>query len=162
MNDDSRASAATPQASADCLGAIDRLFVRALKALGDEGQTEIACRIAAEAWSVIRKDFPNEAERFNGALHYLSRATHRKRKETVMSDARQLDVRDLPPPQRHTLIFDTCGKLAVGDAILLVNDHDPKPLYYQFQAEQPGQFGWEYVESGPQVWQVRITRTKAA
>jgi len=162
MNDNSRSAVAAPQASAACLAAIDRLFVRALKALGDEGQTDLACRIAAEAWSVTRDVFPTEAEKFNGALHYLTRATHRKRKESVMSDARQLDVRDLPPPQRHTLIFDTCGKLKAGDAILLVNDHDPKPLYYQFQAEQPGQFGWEYIESGPQVWRVRITRTKAA
>lgn len=77
-----------------------------------------------------------------------------------MANAQQLDVRDLPPPQRHALIFDTCGKLSVGDEIVLVNDHDPKPLYYQFQAERPGEFGWEYVESGPQVWQVRITRNK--
>lgn len=79
-----------------------------------------------------------------------------------MSNAQQLDVRDLPPPRRHALIFDTCGKLPVGDAVILVNDHDPKPLYYQFEAEQPGRFGWEYVEAGPEVWRVRITRKNAA
>lgn len=78
-----------------------------------------------------------------------------------MSDAQQLDVRTLPPPQRHALIFQACGKLGTGDAIVLVNDHDPKPLYYQFQAEQPGRFGWEYVQSGPEVWKVRITRNAA-
>lgn len=78
-----------------------------------------------------------------------------------MSDAKQLDVRELPPPQRHALIFQTCGNLAAGDAIVLVNDHDPKPLYYQFQAEYPGRFGWDYVESGPDVWKVRITRKAA-
>lgn len=78
-----------------------------------------------------------------------------------MSNPQQLDVRALPPPQRHALIFETCGKLTAGDAVILVNDHDPKPLYYQFEAEYPGRFGWEYVEAGPQVWQVRITRTAA-
>ncbi|MDE2229639.1 MAG: DUF2249 domain-containing protein [Alphaproteobacteria bacterium] len=77
-----------------------------------------------------------------------------------MSDLQQLDVRALPPPQRHALIFATCGTLPVGNAVILVNDHDPKPLYYQFEAERPGQFGWEYVESGPEVWRVRITRKK--
>lgn len=51
---------------------------------------------------------------------------------------------------------------SVGDAVILVNDHDPKPLYYQFEAEKPGRFGWEYVEAGPEVWRVRITRRKAA
>lgn len=75
-----------------------------------------------------------------------------------MSDPQQLDVRSLPPPQRHAIIFETCGKLATGDAVILVNDHDPKPLYYQFQAEYPGRYGWEYVEEGPQVWKVRISR----
>lgn len=77
-----------------------------------------------------------------------------------MSDLRQLDVRELPPPHRHALIFATCEQLSLGNAVVLVNDHDPKPLYYQFEAERPGQFGWEYVESGPEVWRVRITRQK--
>ena len=66
-----------------------------------------------------------------------------------MSELRQLDVRELPPRQRHALIFDTCDTLATGDALVLVNDHDPRPLYYQFEAEQPGRFGWDYLERGP-------------
>ena len=80
-----------------------------------------------------------------------------------MSNTSQtLDVRRLPPARRRALIFDTCGKLPVGNAVILVNNHDPKALYHQFEAELPGEFGWEYVQSGPDVWQVRITRQKAA
>ena len=45
---------------------------------------------------------------------------------------------------------------------MLVNDHDPKPLRYQFEAEHAGQFTWEYLESGPEVWRVRIGRPGAA
>jgi regulator of cell morphogenesis and NO signaling len=71
---------------------------------------------------------------------------------------RFLDVRDIAPRERHPLIFDTFEKLAPADAFVLVNDHDPKPLYYQFMAEQPGKVGWTYLEQGPEVWQVRITR----
>jgi len=41
---------------------------------------------------------------------------------------------------------------------VLVNDHDPKPLRYQFQAEHPGEFTWDYLESGPEAWRVRIAR----
>jgi uncharacterized protein (DUF2249 family) len=78
-----------------------------------------------------------------------------------MSTPQQLDVRDLPPARRHALIFDRCGRLDLGDALVLVNDHDPKPLYYQFEAELPGQFAWEYLERGPEAWRVRITRQKA-
>lgn len=141
---------------------LNRLLIRAVKALGDAGEADLACRIAAEAWATLRKKSPDEAERLNGALHYLTRPNLTERKETKMPNAQQLDVRNLPPPQRHALIFDTCGKLPVGGAVVLVNDHDPKPLYYQFEAEQPGRFGWDYVESGPEVWRVRITRKKAA
>ena len=37
-----------------------------------------------------------------------------------------------------------------------MNDHDPRPLYHQLQAEQPGKVGWEYLEQGPEIWRVRI------
>lgn len=67
-----------------------------------------------------------------------------------------LDVRQIAPPQRHTLIFETFGRLQPGEAFELINDHDPKPLYYQFKAERDGQFTWDYQEQGPEVWRVRI------
>ncbi len=67
-----------------------------------------------------------------------------------MPDPRQLDVLERPPRQRHALIFDTCDALGTGDALVLVNDHDPRPLYYQLEAKQPLKFGWEYLECGPE------------
>jgi len=69
-----------------------------------------------------------------------------------------LDVRALPPPRRHQLIFGRLDELVRGAAITLVNDHDPKPLYYQLEATQPGHFSWDYVEGGPETWRVRIAR----
>ena len=74
---------------------------------------------------------------------------------TATADA-ILDVRSEPPARRHELIFDTYHALPEGTAFVLVNDHDPKPLYYQFAAEHEGEFTWDYVESGPEVWRVRI------
>ena len=74
-----------------------------------------------------------------------------------MSDVIEtVDVRTLVPAQRHAKIFSLVEELAPGKAFILVNDHDPKPLHYQLEAEYPGQFSWEYVESGPQVWKVEI------
>ena len=43
-----------------------------------------------------------------------------------------------------------------GTAFTLVNDHDPKPLYYQLEAKYPKQFSWTYLERGPEVWRVKI------
>jgi len=42
-----------------------------------------------------------------------------------------------------------------------VNDHDPKPLYYQLEAERSGQFSWSYLETGPSVWRVQVGRLAA-
>lgn len=72
-----------------------------------------------------------------------------------------IDVRQITPRLRHPLIFDTFGRLGAGESFLLVNDHDPKPLYYQFSAEYPDSFSWTYEEQGPDTWRVRIGRALA-
>jgi len=74
-----------------------------------------------------------------------------------------VDVRSLVPADRHAKIFELLNALEPGASFVLVNDHDPKPLYYQLEAEYPGQFSWTYVEQGPQVWRVEIGKhAKAA
>ncbi len=78
-----------------------------------------------------------------------------------MGETTILDVRSEPPIRRHELIFTSFDKLPVGDAFVLVNDHDPKPLYYQLEAEQTDKFTWEYLEQGPEAWRVQIARTAA-
>ncbi len=69
-----------------------------------------------------------------------------------------IDVRNIVPRNRHPLIFQTFDTLEEGEAFELVNDHDPKPLYYQFLHERPEQFEWDYLEQGPDVWRVSIQR----
>ncbi len=73
-----------------------------------------------------------------------------------MSDDPTLDVRSEVPKRRHEMILDTYNELEAGKGFELVNDHDPKPLYYQFDAEYTGKFTWDYLEEGPEVWRVRI------
>ncbi|MCW5719591.1 MAG: DUF2249 domain-containing protein [Devosia sp.] len=73
-----------------------------------------------------------------------------------------IDVRTVPPRDRHPRIFAMANALAVGESFLIVNDHDPRPLHYQLQAEYPGQFSWDYVEAGPDVWRVQLGRAVAA
>ncbi|HVW89660.1 MAG TPA: DUF2249 domain-containing protein [Gaiellaceae bacterium] len=133
-----------------------------MRALGDAGEPDAACRIAAEAWWLLRDPAPRAARRLNATLHYLTvhpRSTDRK--ETPMSD-KTLDVRTEPPARRHELIFDNYNALGAGEGFVLVNDHDPKPLWYQFEAEHAGAYSWDYLEQGPEVWQVRIGRPAAA
>jgi uncharacterized protein (DUF2249 family) len=75
---------------------------------------------------------------------------------------REIDVRSLVPAQRHEKIFQIVDNLAPGASFILINDHDPKPLYYQIEAEYPKQFSWTYLEKGPTVWRVEIGRVQQA
>ena len=81
---------------------------------------------------------------------------------TEPSTANEIDVRSLIPAQRHQKIFQLVDELAHGASFILVNDHDPKPLYYQLEAEHPKQFSWTYLEKGPAVWRVEIGRLQQA
>jgi uncharacterized protein (DUF2249 family) len=151
-----------PTAAAEQLSdALTRLLIQSLRLLRDSGSADPACQIAAEAWQVTNRTGHPAAQRFNGLLHYLT-APHREEGEIVMPDTdRVLDVRQEIPARRHELIFRTYAELEDGNGFVLVNDHDPKPLYYQFAAEHANQFEWDYLEQGPQVWRVRIGRPAA-
>jgi uncharacterized protein (DUF2249 family) len=72
--------------------------------------------------------------------------------------ASTIDVTAIPPRERHPAVFKAWAALDSGSALLLVNDHDPLPLYYQFACEYNGGFRWEYLAQGPGRWQVRITK----
>jgi uncharacterized protein (DUF2249 family) len=93
-------------------------------------------------------------------MQYLARlesAGMTNERSHQMTDDRLLDVREEPPI--HARIFETFDAPEPGRTFELVNDHDPKPLYYQFAAEHAGAFSWDYLEQGPEVWRVRIGRT---
>jgi uncharacterized protein (DUF2249 family)/iron-sulfur cluster repair protein YtfE (RIC family) len=48
--------------------------------------------------------------------------------------------------------------LLPGESFILVNDHEPKPLLYQFQAELDGRFEWWPLEQGPEVWRIQVAK----
>ncbi len=69
-----------------------------------------------------------------------------------------LDLRAMPPPERHRKIFEIWNSLDSGETLKIINDHDPKPLYYQFEAEHKGLFAWDYEQDGPVDWIVTIKK----
>ncbi|MEP0546934.1 MAG: DUF2249 domain-containing protein [Rhodothermales bacterium] len=77
---------------------------------------------------------------------------------SATTEEKVLDVRPLPPPQKHPAIFATFDALTPGEHFVLVNDHDPIPLKHQFDFVRKGQIGWEYLEQGPELWRVKISR----
>lgn len=70
----------------------------------------------------------------------------------------ELDVRVIPPRDKHPTIFRTFDSLKSGQSMILINDHDPRPLRYQLDAEHPGTFQWTYQAQGPEIWRVQIER----
>ena len=69
-----------------------------------------------------------------------------------------VDLRSLPPFERHGKIFQTWDTLNSGEIMKIINDHDPKPLRYQFEAEYTDKFEWVYEQQGPTDWIVNIKR----
>ena len=70
----------------------------------------------------------------------------------------QLDLKKLSMPDRHSRIFNSWEELKAGDTLIITNDHDPKPLWYQFEVEYKGKYNWEYEQKGPKDWIVKIKR----
>ena len=153
-----------------------RLLLEATTDLARAGRGDQACRLAAAAWSVLRAPSPELAARVGPALHRLVRlassepVTFRTRngESEYQSDdsARSegdliLDVRSLVPAARHETIFAAFDALPPGQGFVLVNDHDPRPLRYQLDAEHPGTFTWSYDLAGPTEWRVHISRSVA-
>ena len=76
-------------------------------------------------------------------------------------DLTRFDVREIPCRIKHGQIFQRWLDLPEGQHFVLINDHDPVQLYYQFAAQFPGSFTWEYLLRGPDEFHVKITKLKA-
>ena len=76
-----------------------------------------------------------------------------------MNTLDSLFVPALQPALKHPTVFKKFDSLKEGEAFLLVNDHDPIPLYYELKAERGNVFEWTKVENGPDVWKVEIRKT---
>lgn len=75
-----------------------------------------------------------------------------------MDNTEVLNVSVIEPRFKHSTIFEKFDSKVPGDALIIHNDHDPKPLYYQLLAERGQTFTWEYLENGPEIWKVKIAK----
>ena len=69
-----------------------------------------------------------------------------------------VNATEYPPQLKHKVIFETFNSLKPSESMLLINDHDPVPLRYQFESMHPGTFTWEYLEQGPTTFRVKISK----
>lgn len=73
-------------------------------------------------------------------------------------EVERLIVTTIEPKFKHPTIFKYFDALQPGDRFIIENDHDPKPLYYELIAERGDIFTWEYLQQGPEVFEVQITK----
>ncbi|OGC83443.1 MAG: hemerythrin [candidate division Zixibacteria bacterium RBG_16_43_9] len=76
----------------------------------------------------------------------------------MSEEMKTLDLRPMLPFERHEKIFQIWETLNPGQILRIINDHDPRPLHYQFEVEQNGKYAWEYEQNGPKDWIVKIRR----
>lgn len=86
------------------------------------------------------------------AQEKVSSAAASKKEDVV------INVPSIEPKLKHPTIFQVFDGLAAGESLVIHNDHDPKPVYYQLLGERGDIFTWQYVQQGPQWWDVRVTK----
>ncbi len=152
-----------PAGKRDLEGDLARLILDHAAAAAEAGLQDEAATVVAAAWALLQHDRPDLAAEAARRLHRIAgrrdtQPVSLRRSPDQGGNLPELDARRLAPARRHAEIFERYAALDPGTAFVLVNDHDPRPLRYQFEAEHAGEYSWEYLEAGPKVWRVRIGR----
>lgn len=80
----------------------------------------------------------------------------------VLTVDTRLDVREVPHSQRHALVLSTVAALPAGAAVVLVASHAPRPVLTEVNDRFGAQVQTQWLQSGPEVWQVRLERLAAS
>lgn len=131
----------------------DRVAVYALSGHITFYENQSPADLRAGEMVMIEADVPHRLEAHEDSSLLVIRAGD------AAQSGQELDLRQVPRPERHPLVFATFDRLNVNDSMILVNDHDPMPLHMQMENLRPGQLAWEYIIRGPEIFRIRIRRT---
>lgn len=130
----------------------DRVAVYALSGHVTFYENQSPADLRAGEMVMIEADAPHRLEAHEDSSLLVIRAGD------AASSGQELDLRQVPRPERHPLVFESFDRLNVGDSVILVNDHDPVPLHMQMENLRPGQLAWEYIIRGPEIFRIRVRR----
>lgn len=102
-------------------------------------------------WTFKKQD-PEEV------ISHITKLRNKASKEENENIVASFDLRPYPPAKRHDMVFEAFDELQKGESFVFINDHDPKPLYYQIEAENTTPFKWEYLEDGPMEWKIKVSK----
>ena len=72
-----------------------------------------------------------------------------------------LDVREIQKNYRKKTILTLFNDLSDNECLVLISDHNLAPLYKLFRKEKSGFFKWEDTKDGPEIWEIKIQKTKS-
>lgn len=70
----------------------------------------------------------------------------------------RLDVRSYPTWERHPRVFAAFDALPIGGQLVVVSDHEPRPLRYEFEQQRPDAFVWDQEMLDDEMWCVTLRR----
>jgi uncharacterized protein (DUF2249 family) len=79
--------------------------------------------------------------------------------QAIAPNERIVDVREVNPGVRHTIILQLVQHLRTDETLQLIVDHDPRRLKLQLEAKYGAGLSWNALEKGPNLWRARIGRT---
>lgn len=69
-----------------------------------------------------------------------------------------LDVREIEPAHRHARVIGQVTALVPGEILVIAAPHAPERLLAEIDADAHGEFSFEYLQQGPELWRVAISR----
>ncbi len=136
----------------------EKVVVQAIQGRVSFYERDTPCELRAGDVVCLESGAPHRVEAHEDSVLFVLAMGS---KATVQAIAKELDLREVPRPERHPLVFASLDALAVGESFILINDHDPIPLNRQIEERRAGQVIWEYERREPGLFRIRITRVAA-
>ena len=75
-----------------------------------------------------------------------------------LTEGPELDLDALPREFAHRAALERFSRLRPGQRLLVRSSSDVECLWHALTRGRPGEFGWAYLEEGPEQWRVEVTR----
>lgn len=75
-----------------------------------------------------------------------------------LTEGPELDLDVLPREYAHRAALERFSRLACGERLLVTSTHQLDGVWNQLSSGRPGEYGWAYLEEGPQRWRAEVTR----
>jgi uncharacterized protein (DUF2249 family) len=75
-----------------------------------------------------------------------------------LTDGSELDLDVLPREFAHRAALERFSRLRPGQRLLVRSSSEVESLWNVLACGQPGEFGWAYLEEGPEQWRAEVTR----